>query len=36
MQFAGIAMSSEGSVTRWVTALKSGDMAAAQPIWERY
>jgi DNA-directed RNA polymerase specialized sigma24 family protein len=29
-------MSSEGSVTRWVTALKSGDSAAAQPIWERY
>lgn len=29
-------MSSEGSVTRWVTALKDGDMAAAQPLWERY
>jgi RNA polymerase sigma factor (sigma-70 family) len=29
-------MSSEGSVTRWVTALKSGEMAAAQPLWERY
>jgi RNA polymerase sigma factor (sigma-70 family) len=29
-------MSSEGSVTRWVTALKSGDAAAAQPLWERY
>jgi RNA polymerase sigma factor (sigma-70 family) len=29
-------MSSEGSVTRWVTALKSGDFAAAQPLWERY
>jgi DNA-directed RNA polymerase specialized sigma24 family protein len=29
-------MSSEGSVTRWVTALKSGDTAAAQPLWERY
>src|SRR5437588_10565585 len=29
-------MSSEGSVTRWVTALKDGDAAAAQAIWERY
>jgi RNA polymerase sigma factor (sigma-70 family) len=29
-------MSSEGSVTRWVTALKSGETAAAQPLWERY
>jgi len=23
-------------VTRWVTALKGGDAAAAQPLWERY
>ena len=29
-------MSSEGSVTRWLTALKGGDEAAAQPLWERY
>ncbi len=29
-------MSSEGSVTRWVTALTGGDAAAAQPLWERY
>jgi RNA polymerase sigma factor (sigma-70 family) len=29
-------MSTEGSVTRWVTALKSGDPAAAQRLWERY
>jgi RNA polymerase sigma factor (sigma-70 family) len=29
-------MSPEGSVTRWVTALKGGDAAAAQPLWERY
>ena len=29
-------MSSEGSVTRWVTALKAGDADAAQPLWERY
>jgi RNA polymerase sigma factor (sigma-70 family) len=29
-------MASEGSVTRWVTALKAGDAAAAQPLWERY
>src|SRR5262249_50882841 len=27
---------SEGSITRWVTALKGGDLAAAQPLWERY
>src|SRR5262249_17775188 len=32
----GNAMSSDGSVTRWVTALKGGDTAAAQPLWERY
>src|SRR3954466_10228051 len=29
-------MSADGSVSRWVTALKGGDVAAAQPIWERY
>ncbi len=29
-------MSSDGSVTRWLSALKEGDMAAAQPLWERY
>ena len=29
-------MPSDGSVTRWVTALKGGDAAAAQPLWERY
>jgi DNA-directed RNA polymerase specialized sigma24 family protein len=29
-------MSSEGSETRWLTALKGGDAAAAQPLWERY
>jgi RNA polymerase sigma factor (sigma-70 family) len=29
-------MSSEGSVTRWVTALQGGDTDAAQPLWERY
>jgi DNA-directed RNA polymerase specialized sigma24 family protein len=29
-------MSTEGSVTRWVTALKGGDLTAAQPLWERY
>jgi RNA polymerase sigma factor (sigma-70 family) len=32
----GPAMSADGSVTRWVTALKDGDPAAAQPLWERY
>src|SRR5947209_15535579 len=29
-------MSAEGAVTRWVAALKEGDAAAAQPLWERY
>lgn len=29
-------MTPDGSVTRWVTALKDGDAAAAQPLWERY
>jgi RNA polymerase sigma factor (sigma-70 family) len=29
-------MSSEGSVTRWITALKRGDTAVAQSLWERY
>ena len=29
-------MASEGSVTCWVAALKGGDAAAAQPLWERY
>ena len=26
----------QGSVTRWLSALKAGDLAAAQPLWERY
>jgi DNA-directed RNA polymerase specialized sigma24 family protein len=29
-------MVSEGSVTHWIAALKAGDPAAAQPLWERY
>jgi DNA-directed RNA polymerase specialized sigma24 family protein len=29
-------MSADGSVSRWVTALKEGEVAAAQPLWERY
>src|SRR5262245_28793885 len=29
-------MAPEGSVTRWVTALRGGDMTAAQRLWERY
>jgi DNA-directed RNA polymerase specialized sigma24 family protein len=29
-------MSSDGSVTRWLGPLKSGDPAAAQRLWERY
>ncbi|HKM54774.1 MAG TPA: ECF-type sigma factor [Isosphaeraceae bacterium] len=27
---------SHGSVTHWLGALKAGDLAAAQPLWERY
>jgi DNA-directed RNA polymerase specialized sigma24 family protein len=26
----------EGSITRWIAGLKGGDLAAAQPLWERY
>jgi DNA-directed RNA polymerase specialized sigma24 family protein len=26
----------EGSITGWIAGLKSGDLAAAQPLWERY
>lgn len=26
----------DGSVTRWITALKGGQGSAAQPLWERY
>lgn len=29
-------MSSPGSVSHWIAALKAGDSAAAQPLWERY
>jgi RNA polymerase sigma factor (sigma-70 family) len=29
-------MSSSGSVSHWIAALKGGDPAAAQPLWERY
>jgi DNA-directed RNA polymerase specialized sigma24 family protein len=29
-------MPSEGSVTHWLGRLQSGDLAAAQPLWERY
>jgi RNA polymerase sigma factor (sigma-70 family) len=29
-------MSTGASITRWVTALKEGDLAAAQPLWQRY
>lgn len=29
-------MSSPGSVSHWIHALKNGDRAAAQPLWERY
>ena len=26
---------SHGSITHWIGALKAGDLAAAQPLWER-
>jgi len=29
-------MASHGSVSHWISALKDGDSAAAQPLWERY
>lgn len=29
-------MSARGSVSHWIAALKEGDQAAAQPLWERY
>jgi DNA-directed RNA polymerase specialized sigma24 family protein len=29
-------MDPEGSVTRWISQLKDGDRAAAQPLWEAY
>jgi DNA-directed RNA polymerase specialized sigma24 family protein len=29
-------MSSTGSVTSWISALGRGDLAAAQPLWDRY
>jgi len=29
-------MDPEGSVTRWISQLKNGDRAAAQPLWEAY
>jgi RNA polymerase sigma factor (sigma-70 family) len=29
-------MSSPGSVSRWILALKGGDASAAQPLWKRY
>lgn len=29
-------MADHGSVSHWISALKDGDQAAAQPLWERY
>jgi DNA-directed RNA polymerase specialized sigma24 family protein len=29
-------MSSDGTVTHWLSLLKAGDLSAAQPLWERY
>src|SRR5262249_28842419 len=31
-----IAMSPDGSVTHWITLIKKGEQAAAQPLWEAY
>lgn len=25
-----------GSITGWIAGVKAGDLAAAQPLWERY
>lgn len=30
-----VASEGEGSVTRWIGDLKAGDLATAQPLWER-
>src|SRR5262245_11859329 len=29
-------MSSDGSITRFISQLQAGDLAAAQPLWEHY
>jgi hypothetical protein len=26
----------DGSITGWIAAVKADDLAAAQPLWERY
>ncbi len=26
----------QGSITRWITGVKGGDLAAAQPLWGAY
>ena len=26
----------EGSITGWIAGMRAGDLAAAQPLWERY
>jgi DNA-directed RNA polymerase specialized sigma24 family protein len=31
-----MAAGSDGSISRWLVDLKAGDLAAAQPLWERY
>src|SRR3954449_2996353 len=31
-----MSMNDQGSVTLWLVALKAGDLAVAQPLWERY
>ncbi len=29
-------MSTDGSITHWLSKLQEGDREAAQPLWERY
>ena len=36
MEEAPMPPDDRGSVTRWIGALKAGETAAAQPLWERY
>jgi DNA-directed RNA polymerase specialized sigma24 family protein len=31
-----MAVDDQGSITGWIAGMKAGDLAAAQPLWERY